>query len=141
MKKPFDAVVVALAILGAIYLYWQSPYHAKPADEAVPPTPPVPIVVDTPPAVEVPETSTNPSDSAVAAARVALGARLKIDPSDITLVEVKEATFIDGCLGLAPAGEICTQVLTDGYIIVMRAGGEIYTYRTNLTGSTVRFSK
>ena len=67
----------------------------------------------------------------VIAAREDLAARLDRTAEEVELVSVTPKQWADACLGLARAGEVCAQVITPGYEVVLRAEGRQYTYRTD----------
>jgi hypothetical protein len=75
---------------------------------------------------------------AVKAAKAVLAKKFGIKASQISLVEVKAATWPDSCLGLAEDGEMCAQMLTKGYRIVLLARGAQYVVRTNKNGTAAR---
>ena len=59
------------------------------------------------------------------------------------VISAEEQTWPDGCLGLAKEGEVCTQARIPGWRVQIEAeitgGMRTLTYRTNKTGSQVRF--
>lgn len=57
-----------------------------------------------------------------------LSERLGIDASDITVVEARAVTWGDSSLGCPEPGKLYTQVLTDGWLIVLEAKGTTYEY-------------
>lgn len=65
----------------------------------------------------------------VARARKDLAARLGLADDAVQLVAVEPATWPDACLGLPQPGEMCAQVLVEGYRVLLQAGGRIYEYR------------
>lgn len=72
----------------------------------------------------------------VARARLDLAGRLGLSSDAIQLVAVEPATWPDACLGLPQPGEMCAQVLVEGYRVLLQAGGVVYEYRTG--GDAVR---
>jgi hypothetical protein len=57
-------------------------------------------------------------------------------PKDsIAGVSQEEVTWPDGCLGCPKTGEMCAQVLTPGYRVVLRVGDATYEYHTDLGGT------
>jgi hypothetical protein len=57
-------------------------------------------------------------------------------PKDsIAGVSQEEVTWPDGCLGCPKTGEMCVQVLTPGYRVVLRVGDANYEYHTDLVGT------
>ena len=99
---------------------------------------------------ETPQASTTPVMSdidenhpAVVAARETLLVSVAVDPADVRLVSATAKTFSNACLdvtGLTATPEVCAQVLTPGYEIVLQAGATVYTYRTDESATSVRFA-
>ncbi len=59
--------------------------------------------------------------------------------SQLSVVEVKQQTWSDGCLGLAEAGVLCTQAMVPGWSITVTNGESRWLYRTNLSGTVVKW--
>jgi hypothetical protein len=80
---------------------------------------------------------------AIEAARNELAARLGVEPADLVVVSSNEMEWPNACLGLAEAGEMCAEVITPGWLVVLRAPGEelLYEVRTDQSGRTVRFQQ
>lgn len=57
-----------------------------------------------------------------------LAQRLGIDAKDVTVVEAREVTWADTSLGCPEPGKAYAQVLTPGYLIVLKANGLTYEY-------------
>jgi len=55
----------------------------------------------------------------------------------MTLVSTEAVTWPDGCLGVQRMGMMCTQVLVEGFKIVLEADGKQYEFHTNEDGSAV----
>ncbi|MEX2225566.1 MAG: hypothetical protein WEB52_03850 [Dehalococcoidia bacterium] len=55
-----------------------------------------------------------------------------------TLVSVEDVNWPTACLGAASAGEVCAQVVTPGYRIVIEQGGETITYHASRAGQIRR---
>jgi putative hemolysin len=70
-----------------------------------------------------------------------LAGDLKIDAATIQVVSKEATTWPDSCLGVTAAGEVCAQMLTDGFKIVLSAGDKQYTLHTNADGSVIRTEK
>ena len=66
-----------------------------------------------------------------------LARELGVSADNIQLVESVQREWPDGCLGIKKEGQVCTQVITPGYQIVLEADGKKYTYRTNMNGSVI----
>ena len=75
--------------------------------------------------------------AAVLAACADLATRLE---GDITVVSVEPARWPDSCLGFAQVDEVCSQIVTSGYEIVLRVGLNRLTYRTDTTGNNLRIA-
>ena len=69
-----------------------------------------------------------------------LAARLDTSFDDIEVLSVTEMEFPDACLGLGQPGEVCAEVITPGFEVVLRVGESQFTYRTNENGTHVRFA-
>jgi hypothetical protein len=75
---------------------------------------------------------------AAAAAQAALAAELGVPESQITIVSAEPVEWPDACLGAATEGEMCAQVITPGYRILLEANGKQYEVHTDASGRTVR---
>lgn len=73
----------------------------------------------------------------VDAARTDLADRLGIDVGAIAVVSVEAVEWRNACLGAARPDEVCAQVITPGYRVVLRADDSQYVYHTD-TGTHVR---
>ena len=58
--------------------------------------------------------------------------RLSLAPGAIQLVSVEAVEWSDASLGCPQPGMMYAQVITPGYLLVMEAGGEQYTYHTDM---------
>lgn len=79
-----------------------------------------------------------PIEPAALIARKDLATKLSIDEKKIVIINITDATWTDGCLGLGGPAESCLQALVSGFKIEMLAEGETYFYRTDKNGSVVR---
>lgn len=70
------------------------------------------------------------SSTLVQVAKADLARRVDADPSEITLVEVREVTWRDGSLGCPQPGMRYTQALVNGSQITLEFGGQIYYYHS-----------
>jgi hypothetical protein len=80
---------------------------------------------------------------AVQAARQHLLDNVDLDPATLSVTSVTATTFSDSCLDvqeITEPDEVCAQVITPGYIILLQAGSTTYTYHTDESGSNVRFA-
>jgi hypothetical protein len=64
-----------------------------------------------------------------------LATKLNIDPQTIKLVNVESVDWPDACLGVSAPDQMCAQVVTPGYRVVLQANGQSYEYHTNQVGS------
>ena len=55
----------------------------------------------------------------------------------VEVVQVEHMEWPDSCLGLAKPDEMCLQVITPGYQVILRVGQEEAVYRTNADGSLI----
>ncbi|RPI82953.1 MAG: hypothetical protein EHM41_17125 [Chloroflexi bacterium] len=74
---------------------------------------------------------------AALAARDALLKEPGNDGEEIRFVSIEHNEWPDACLGVSREGEMCAQVMTLGYRVVMLVGSKQYEYRTNIEGSTI----
>ncbi len=86
------------------------------------------------PATPVPQTE----NKAVEACKVVVGHDTGIDPDQITLYSLEKKLWPDNCLGIPAAGENCLPVETPGFRVILTAGGDHFTFHTDLTGENVR---
>jgi len=61
-----------------------------------------------------------------------LSLRLGLDVAEIQLEELREVDWNDGSLGCPAPGGMYIQVITPGYEIILSAGGQSYSYHTDL---------
>jgi len=74
----------------------------------------------------------------VGAVQTRLAKELNVKASEINLVSIEPASWPDSCLGLPGPGEMCAEMITDGYKVVLSVSGKNYTFRTDQTGRTIR---
>ena len=70
-------------------------------------------------------------EDAVGRARIDLAGRLGVAEDEIKEDSVEDADFPDASFGAGAAGEMSAQMITPGWRIRLRAGGEVYEYRAN----------
>lgn len=59
----------------------------------------------------------------------------------LSIQSAQTQNWSDGCLGLAEPDELCTQVITPGWQVVITDGKRNWTYRTNDSGDLVKLEK
>jgi len=69
---------------------------------------------------------------AVEKAKADLAQRLSISTSQIEILETKEVFWGDSSLGCPQSGSTYAQVQTQGYLILLEAGGKEFEYHANL---------
>ena len=75
---------------------------------------------------------------AVVAAEQMLSEELSLSVEEIDYVSHEREDWPDACLGLGGVDEICAQVITPGWRVVLRAGGREYVFRADQNGEVVR---
>ena len=81
-----------------------------------------------PPAVSTPATAV--LQDMVEKARLDLAKRLSISDADITLVQASQVDWADLSLGCPKPGMLYGQMVTPGYLVVLRAGSTLYQYHS-----------
>ncbi|HJW89135.1 MAG TPA: hypothetical protein VJ436_00695, partial [Anaerolineales bacterium] len=76
--------------------------------------------------------------SAVQAAIRSLTRLLSVQPSQVEVVSAERTMWRDSCLGLATAGEMCLQVITPGYRVILQVGEKKYEIHTDESGENLR---
>ena len=86
--------------------------------------------------------TTRPADETqnkvVEIARNQLASQLNVEAPTLELVSVDEIDWPDVCLGIPQEGETCSQVITPGFRVTFSSAGHNYTFRTDLSASTIR---
>lgn len=101
----------------------------------------VPQVRNVPPAGEVPPLGSAPATTfppAAEQARIAAASALSTSLISVAIVSAEQEEWPDACLGLPEPLEVCAQVITPGYRVVLQAEDEQVTYRTDETGARLR---
>jgi len=71
-----------------------------------------------------------------AALRAHLAARLRVDAAAISLLSFEPVAWPDACLGVSAPGRVCAQVITPGWVAILR-GPDGHDYRYH--GTAGRF--
>lgn len=74
----------------------------------------------------------------VAAVRTFAAKEAGVGEGKILILTAYDREWPDGCLGLAAAGEFCTQAIVPGYEVTVQVKGEEHIYRSSADGSVVR---
>ncbi len=64
--------------------------------------------------------------------------RTGVDPTQVEVVSVTEETFNDSSLGCPEPGQVYTQVITPGHIVIVEAGGAELVYRVGTQPETFK---
>jgi len=67
-----------------------------------------------------------------------LALHLEINPNQVEVISVLREEWPDSCLGLAAADEMCLQVITPGYRVLLGTSGQRFEYHTDQSGGTLR---
>jgi hypothetical protein len=76
----------------------------------------------------MPGTPIDATQPVVVAAVEDLAGRLGIEPDAVSVIDARAVTWPDGSLGCPEPGMMYTQVLVDGMLVVLEAGGRQYEY-------------
>lgn len=79
-----------------------------------------------------------PYPPAVTAAIQYIAYSLNVDPARVEVLSIEAVDWSDSCLGLPEAEEGCVEVITPGWLIIMRVEGQIYQVSTDQFGKDVR---
>ncbi len=78
---------------------------------------------------------------AIAGAAVQFAAaELGVDPAAIQVISVEEATWRSSCLGVEKPGEMCMDVITPGYRVLLSVNGQEVAVHTNQEASVLRLT-
>jgi hypothetical protein len=81
-----------------------------------------------------------PVPTAVTAAQQGLAQQLGLEPTAVTVVSADPVEWPDSCLGATLSDEVCAQVVTPGYQIILEAQGQQYQYHTDESGGAIRLA-
>ena len=104
--------------------------------------PGAPAATNTPAPTATPEeeaTAESQYPAAVDAARQQLASDLGVEADAITVASFDAREWPNACLGLAQEGQMCAEVITPGYLVILNAEGQTYRARSNQDGSVVAF--
>lgn len=59
--------------------------------------------------------------------------------SELTVSEIKQQDWSDGCLGLLEKDSVCTQAIVTGWRVVVGGDRQNWVYRTNMSGSVIKW--
>ena len=67
-----------------------------------------------------------------------VSAILGVPVESIQLESVEQTDWPNGCLGLPEPEEVCTEVITPGWLLAFSADDQEYRFRADQTGSVIR---
>jgi hypothetical protein len=67
--------------------------------------------------------------------------RSQLPVKELRIVKSEQRNWPDGCLGLAPPGTFCTQIVVPGWQVTVESGQQSFIYRSNNSGSLVKLEK
>ena len=67
-----------------------------------------------------------------------VSAILGVPVESIQLESIEQTDWPNGCLGLPEPEEVCTEVVTPGWLLVFSAEGQEYRFRVDQTGTVIR---
>jgi hypothetical protein len=109
------------------------------------PTPPGPAPAATSayaePSQSIPTPPQEQQIDAVQSVQQALASQLGLSLDAIRIIQVEDAEWPDSCLGLAGEGEMCLDVITPGYLVILQAQERQYIYHTDITGDIFRLER
>jgi hypothetical protein len=78
---------------------------------------------------------------AVRLALDALAIQLGIGKNEITINQITQKDFTNGCLEIAEPGTACTEAIVPGYVIDLTAAGTRYVFHTNMDGTVIKMKE
>jgi hypothetical protein len=78
------------------------------------------------------------AEPAAMVVRQMLMQQLQVNFDEIEIVEVEEAAWPGGCLGLPAENEACTRAIVAGYRVVLEVNGDQYVFRTDQEATVIR---
>lgn len=96
-------------------------------------------VIDVPPSQVEPPVSSGQSEIADLAVQFA-AAELGVDPANIQVIGVEPVDWRNSCLGVEKPGEMCLEVITPGYRVVLEIDGQQVYVHSNESGDVMRLT-
>jgi hypothetical protein len=63
---------------------------------------------------------------------------LGVPVESLQIENLDKMDWPNGCLGLPESGEVCTEAITPGWLVVFNVDGQEYTFRVDQTGTVIR---
>jgi len=93
---------------------------------------------------DIPATQVNPDLENILPPAVALSVQNQISQTlgvaveNIKITQVGQKDWPNGCLGLPQGNEVCTEVVTPGWLLTFNINNQEYKYRVDKTGMVIR---
>ncbi len=128
-------VLTAHALIGGALLLGVPVGCAEQAPSSAQPAPaPAPAPVQSAPAA----TPATPPAAVQEAARAAVAAKAGVSAASLQIAAAEAREWSDACLGLGGPAELCAQMITPGWSVVLSAGDQRWSVRTDAGGATAR---
>jgi hypothetical protein len=89
------------------------------------------------PEVDVEQTPGELPPQAVLEAISQVSQELNVSVDEIEVLDFEEVDWPDACLGIPQEDQVCAQVITPGFRVVLEANGQQYEFRSNQDGTLV----
>jgi hypothetical protein len=146
MRNKLLALSAVLTLTFAACVAPPPPPAAEPTSRppTAEPTSLPPITVPTPeiilpPSEEEPPAASGPAAIVEGAVQFAAD-ELDVDPASIQVISVDGVDWNNSCLGAAAPGEMCMEVITPGYRVLLDVDGKEVAVHTNRDGSYMRLA-
>jgi hypothetical protein len=114
-------ILYLLVIIAFLGIFW---FTTNRQTTSPTPTPPTDVSQPVPPAAEV--------------VRLAAAEAMALPEAEVVVTQVNEVEWPNSCLGLADEDEMCAEVITPGYQVILEANDQEYVYHTNEDGTVIR---
>lgn len=84
-----------------------------------------------------PSGEATPPPQAVLEVMNQLSQELNVSVDQIEVVEFEQVDWPDACLGIPQENQMCAQVVTPGFRVVLEVDGQQYEFRSNQDGTLV----
>lgn len=89
------------------------------------------------PEVDVEQTPGELPPGAVLEAISQLSQELNVSVDEIEVLDFEQVDWPDACLGIPQEDQVCAQVITPGFRVVLGVAGQQYEFRSNQDGTLV----
>lgn len=89
------------------------------------------------PEVDVEQTPGELPPRAVLEAISQLSQELNVSVDEIEVLDFEQVDWPDACLGIPQEDQVCAQVITPGFRVVLEVNGQQYEFRSNQDGTLV----